>query len=194
MYVLRRRPSPAMVVALIALFVALGGSSYAVVKLGRNAVKAQNIAPNAVTSSKVKDHSLRTGDFKPGEIPSGAQGPAGATGAQGAKGDTGATGATGAPGTALAYASIAASGMVDPSRSKNIAQSNVTLAGDYYCFHDLGFTPKNVVAATESLDRTVHVVGLDFDFVGCGGDEDFAIGIRDLTPAAAVGQFFVLVN
>lgn len=47
------RPSPAMIVALIALFVALGGASYAAVKLKKNAVKTKNIANKAVTEKKL---------------------------------------------------------------------------------------------------------------------------------------------
>ena len=66
-----RRPSPAMAVALLALFVALGGTGYAALKLPRgsvgskelkrNAVTSPKLKRNAVTSSKVKNHSL-TGD------------------------------------------------------------------------------------------------------------------------------------
>lgn len=62
-------------VAYLALFVALGGTSYAAVKLGKNAVKGKNIAANAVTSPKVKNHSLKAVDFKARELPAGAQGP-----------------------------------------------------------------------------------------------------------------------
>src|SRR5438034_384019 len=61
-----RRPSPAMVVALIGLFVALGGSSYAAVR---------TVLPkNSVGSAQVVNHSLLKLDFKTGQLP---QGPAG---------------------------------------------------------------------------------------------------------------------
>jgi hypothetical protein len=82
---------------MIALFVALGGASYAAVKIPKNSVGAAQIKKNAVTSAKVKDRSLLAKDFKAGQIP------AGATGDTGAKGDTGATGPAGP--TASAYAS-----------------------------------------------------------------------------------------
>lgn len=90
-----RRPSPAMTVALVALFVALGGSSYAAITLGKNSVKSKHIGKgqvkradiqnNAINSSKVEFLSLRASDFRPGELPQGPQGP------QGPKGDAGAT-------------------------------------------------------------------------------------------------------
>src|SRR2546423_10779592 len=54
-----QRPSPAMVVALIALLVALGGTGYAAFKLPDNSVGAKQIKKNAVTSIKVKNRSLR---------------------------------------------------------------------------------------------------------------------------------------
>jgi hypothetical protein len=86
-------------VAYLALFAALSGTSYAAVKLGRNAVKTPNIAPNAVTSAKVRNGSLLAADFKAGQLPAGARGDAGPAGPTGAPGATGAKGDTGAPGT-----------------------------------------------------------------------------------------------
>jgi hypothetical protein len=47
-----------------------GGSSYAALKLPKNAVKTRNIAPNAVTAPKVEKGSLRLEDFGRGQLPS----------------------------------------------------------------------------------------------------------------------------
>jgi hypothetical protein len=60
----RLRPSPAMVVACIALFVALGGSSYAVTRLPANSVGPKQLKKNAVTGAKVKNRSLTAADIK----------------------------------------------------------------------------------------------------------------------------------
>ncbi|HEX2129019.1 MAG TPA: hypothetical protein VHF58_07360 [Solirubrobacterales bacterium] len=57
-----RTPSPATVIALIALFVALGGAAYAV-KLGNGDVKSRHIARHAVKGS-----DLRTNAVKPRAI------------------------------------------------------------------------------------------------------------------------------
>jgi hypothetical protein len=84
--------------ATAAVFIALGGGAYAATSLPRNAVHANNIARNAVTSVKVKDHSLVPKDFKRGALPAGAQGLAGPAGAAGAAGKTGATGPQGTKG------------------------------------------------------------------------------------------------
>ena len=65
-----RRPSPAMVVACIALIVALSGTSYAkILALPLNSVGTPQLKANAVISSKVKDHTLLAADFKPGQLP-----------------------------------------------------------------------------------------------------------------------------
>jgi hypothetical protein len=68
-----RRPSPALLISLIALFVALGGTGYAALKLPKNsvgtkqlkknAVTGSKINKNAVTGSKVKNHSLTGADL-----------------------------------------------------------------------------------------------------------------------------------
>ena len=64
------RPSPAMVIACLALGVALSGTSYAkILALPVNSVGTAQLKPNAVISSKVKDHSLLAVDFKPGQLP-----------------------------------------------------------------------------------------------------------------------------
>lgn len=93
-----RRPSPAMVVACLALAVALGGTSYAAVKLPKNSVGTAQLKKNAVTAPKIKAGSLVAKHFKRGQLPAGPQGPAGPVGAQGSPGPAGAAGAAGAPG------------------------------------------------------------------------------------------------
>jgi hypothetical protein len=81
-----------MVVALIALGVALGGTSYAATKLPRNSVTTKQIKNNSVTSAKVKDRTLRSQDFAPGQLPAGERGAQGPQGDRGAQGERGATG------------------------------------------------------------------------------------------------------
>jgi hypothetical protein len=57
-WLLGRRPSPAMLVALLALFVALGGSSYAAVKIG-----ARDIKRGAVGTRAIANESIRSADI-----------------------------------------------------------------------------------------------------------------------------------
>ena len=104
--ILRRRPSPAMVVACLALLVALTGTSVAAVnQLGRNtvgplqlkngAVTNPKLRNNAVTSAKVANRSLLRSDFAPGQLPAGPTGPQGPVGPAGPAGAAGPAGVIG---------------------------------------------------------------------------------------------------
>lgn len=117
---MRTHLSYANVMATIALFIALGGSSYAAVQLTKDSVRSKHIkngqvksadlGKNVVNSAKVADGSLLRGDFAAGHLPAGPLGARGDKGdkgdacppseplCRGPKGDTGATGATGATG------------------------------------------------------------------------------------------------
>jgi hypothetical protein len=57
-------PSPAMIVACVALFVALGGTSYAAIKLPANSVGTKQIKSSAVTNAKVKAATLTGAKIK----------------------------------------------------------------------------------------------------------------------------------
>ena len=84
------RPSHATVVAYLALFIALGGVSYAAVTLPRGSVGTAQIRKGAVTKSKLAAE-VRNGL----RGPAGRAGPKGDTGPIGPKGDTGPTGPAG---------------------------------------------------------------------------------------------------
>jgi hypothetical protein len=79
-----RPPSPALVVACLALVISLSGTAVAVsTALPRNSVGTAQLKTGAVNSAKVKNASLRAADFAPGQIPRGPQGPAGPAGVTG---------------------------------------------------------------------------------------------------------------
>ena len=92
------RPSHGVVAAYLALFVALGGTSYAAVKLPKNSVGSKQIKKNAVRSADVKNGSLRARDFKAGDLPKGDQGEQGPQGLQGTQGTPGQDGQDGVVG------------------------------------------------------------------------------------------------
>jgi hypothetical protein len=91
------RPSPALVISLLALFVSLGGVGYAAAttgtndiqngavtntklrdgavstaKIGDGQVHTQDLGGQSVTTQKVKDGSLLAGDFASGQLPEGS--------------------------------------------------------------------------------------------------------------------------
>lgn len=97
---LRSRLTYANVMATFAVFLALGGVSYAAIALPKNSVGAKQIKKNAVNSAKVKNHSLRAVDFKKGQLPAGKEGPRGSEGPRGPEGPRGEKGNTGSAGAA----------------------------------------------------------------------------------------------
>jgi hypothetical protein len=80
-----RRPKHATIVAYLALFVALGGSSYAAIRItGKNvkdsSLTGKDVKNSSLTSADVKNRSLLAKDFKKGQLPRGPQGRPGAPG------------------------------------------------------------------------------------------------------------------
>ncbi len=62
------RPSPALVVAFVALFAAMGGFGYAAVKLTPASVKTKNIRTAAVTTDKIADGAVTTPKLAPDAV------------------------------------------------------------------------------------------------------------------------------
>jgi hypothetical protein len=112
------RPSPALLIACLALLVALGGTSVAAVKV---------LAPrNSVGSAQVINKSLLPIDFKtPPKGPAGPRGPAGPAGPAGAAGPAGPAGAAA---TAL-WAVVDQNGTL--IRNKGVASAQRIGTGDY---------------------------------------------------------------
>ena len=65
---IRARATYANVTATLALFIALGGTSYAVAALPRNSVGPAQLRPNAVGSSEIRKQAVRSSDIGNGAI------------------------------------------------------------------------------------------------------------------------------
>jgi hypothetical protein len=87
-----------MVVALVALFVALGGGAYAALKLPANSVGAAQLKKSAVTPTKLSPAAKRALSKLGPKNQAGARGPAGPRGEAGPRGDSGPKGDTGSAG------------------------------------------------------------------------------------------------
>jgi hypothetical protein len=92
----------ANVMASVAVFIALGGTSYGLAtgsigsgEIKDNTIRSKDIRNNEVRSKDVRDRSLLARDFKAGQLPAGPQGATGATGPGGPRGLTGPTGPPG---------------------------------------------------------------------------------------------------
>lgn len=80
----------------LALFIVLGGTSYAVAtgsidsrEIKNNTVRSKDIRNNQVSSGDVRNSSLLARDFRPGQLPAGPRGSTGATGPRGPAGLSG---------------------------------------------------------------------------------------------------------
>ena len=148
-----------LAIALLALVIAIAGAGYAVVALPRNSVGTPQIKNAAVNSAKVKDKSLLARDFKPGQLPRGAQGdegppgPVGATGPTGAQGPAGPEGPAGPQGATGAQGTPGATGAIGPSWGTMWRGSNRTLAG---C------NGVDLVRQTVTLDQTSRLFATFF--------------------------------
>lgn len=106
-----RKPTPAFAVAVGALVVSLGGTSYAVTQIGSadirdGSVRSVDIRDDTVRSGDIRNGTLRRADFADGVLvpgprgktgPRGPQGPAGQDGTDGTDGTNGEDGTDGAP-------------------------------------------------------------------------------------------------
>ena len=88
MHQFRDRLTYSNVMATVAVFVALGGTSYAAITLPRNSVGSNQLKRNAVTSTDVKDRSLGARDLSLAArtFLKGQRGPQGERGVQGPPG------------------------------------------------------------------------------------------------------------
>jgi hypothetical protein len=82
-----RRPSPALVVSVIALMISLGGTSYAAFTLPKNSVGTKQLKNKAVTAGKIAPKAIAL--FKGRKGDRGPQGPQGVQGVQGIQGPVG---------------------------------------------------------------------------------------------------------
>jgi hypothetical protein len=126
-----RRPSPAIVVALIAAVIAMAGTGYAASRVPRGSVGAAQLAPDAVTSAKVKNRKLSARDFAAG-TPGALTGPVGPSGSEGERGVGGAPGADNSTvGPSDAYASYHDAAVPVGTSATPIASLSVP-AGSYF--------------------------------------------------------------
>lgn len=165
-------------IALLALFVAIGGTSYAAVSIGKGEVGKRELANNAVTTKKVKDGSLVSGDFGKGQLPQGEKGPQGERGLQGVQG---------VAGSSRAWATVTGAGII--TNSFNITSVVRINAGSYCITVGGGITPANsaLVASVNYNDPTTvpgDQLEVDSNYTGVCTTSQWGIHTR---PAGGAG-------
>lgn len=178
---LRTRLTYANVMATIAVFLAVGGTSYAALKItGKQVVDHSltggDIRDASLTTRQIKDRSLLAKDFKTGQLRAGAQGP------QGAKGDAGAPGSTGPRGVSA----------FDP-----LPSGKTIVSTDYFAYD----TPATVHVQLRSVAFPMRVpVGVDSSTVNFAPDGMAATTDDDPTctgsyanPTAPAGKVCIYI-
>jgi hypothetical protein len=170
----------ANVTATMALVVALGGTSYAAIKL----------PANSVTSKTVKDRSLLSKDFKAGQLPAGKTGPAGPAGPQGAAGPQGFTGPPGV--TAAVYKATESGPTVEAG---DLTVDSITLPGGGNWVVTAKFIANNASGVDGRLSCSLQIGGAPKDSLGAGST-DFGIGAsaHTLTGAGAGSTAAIVCN
>ena len=179
-----RRPSPAMVVACLALLVALGGTSVAAVsQLARNSVGPAQLRTGAVTNPKIRNSAVNTAkvanrsllrvDFAPGQLPAGPtgpQGPAGPAGAAGAAGPAGSVGAITVRNAALLAndTGAAPNGIWTSARVRRDCEGNERAISAGTSWGDDG---ANLRLVTQELEPKLNAQNQVVGFEGVGGND-----------------------
>jgi hypothetical protein len=194
---MRDKLTYANVTATLALFIALGGSSYAAVK-----ITGKDVANESLTSKDVKNRSLLKRDFKAGQLPAGAPGPQGLKGEQGIqglKGNNGNDGAPGADGTAKAFAAVSAQGgLYDVPNRKNVDRATHGATGSgFYCLNTT-VSPLNIVATLYGSPveggeiRTSYVTNIHCD--ATTNTYNVQVNTFNSAGTAADRAFYVAIN
>ncbi len=135
---LRPHLTYANVVASLALFIALGGASYAAIQLPPGSVGTQQLKNHAVTLVKIGREARGALRGRPGPLgPGGPRGPVGPKGPQGP------------PGTTRAFGEVRADGTLTESRG---APSVTHASAGRYCLTVPGIDP-----STETIGITLNV-------------------------------------
>ena len=198
----RAQLSYANVVASLALAVALGGTSYAAVKLPAGSVGTKQLKRNAVISSKVEPGSLQLSDFRRSDRArlrgpaglrgaagvSGAAGPAGPAGPAGAAGPAGPQGAVG-PRAVTLFAHVTDVG--DLSYGSGVSAVARTAAGTYEVTFDRsvagcvalgtigspGFRDSDTTLYADVGVPNDNTVGVEIQHTGALADNSFHLGV-----------------
>jgi hypothetical protein len=172
------RPSPALVVAFLALLVALGGTASAL--SGKNSIDNNDLKKNSVDSANIAKNQAKGDDVLESSL---SEVPSADNGSQG-------------------YALISQAGLVtSPPAALNITSANVTNpSAGVYCFNGLAFTPRTITltgnAENANAQDNFFVGALNTDNAACPGVEQASVESRDDDPAvtAAVqnASFYVV--
>jgi hypothetical protein len=196
-----RRPSPALIVATVALVVAMAGTTYAATQLPKNSVGAKQLKSNAVTTAKIKNGAVtgpKVNLASLGTVPSATTAAtAGSAGSAASAANASALG--GSPPSAFASSSVIRSATVDdvgnlvPALSDGVSNNNFLLTGTgIFCIKGLNPAPKTAVATVSGAAEQGSTVATD---IGAPGEEcQVTISTYDKSATDKREPFSVLIH
>ena len=216
---LRHHLTYANVVSTLCLFILLGGSAFAAVRLSKNSVRSKHIKngqvqrvdlrSNAVNSAKVGDGSLLAQDFAAGQLPKGEKGAPGAPGQDGTDGQDGTegqdgtdgqdgtNGQNGAPGMARAYGATTGNCSGSPEFCIVVSNRNIAYVVDVgagiYCVGVNGITPATGAALASTRFTIGVAVQVNPANQSACGPSEFEIRTFDVDRAAEDRAFSIAI-
>jgi hypothetical protein len=204
----RFRPSPAMAVAIVALFVSLGGVSYGVATgtIGSREIRNNSIRSSDIRNGQVSSRDLRNNDVGGSDVRNNSL--TGADLNEETLGKVPSAGQADVAFSPVAYARVAASGDVIESGSRGVGDANVTVEStSAYCFRNLPFQFKTAQATIdfESAANQLPDIGASAvasvalgnpfgDCAGGGVQLEVATSQADSAEYAKSGFFVVFWN
>jgi len=180
----------ANVMSCLAVFIALGGTSYAALKVsGKNvtngSLTGKDLKNNSVASTDVKNRSLLSKDFKRGQLPRGASGPAGPAGQAGPQG------AQGRPGPTL-MAQVTGGGNLVGGTATGATRTGL---GTYSVRFSRSVEKCAAAATTASFPGSVHTIFRISAMVDMGDPDPAAVKVSlfDTGSANAEDTSFTLI-
>jgi hypothetical protein len=211
----------ANVMATFAVFVALGGTSYAVAtgsidgrEIRNNTVRSKDIRNNDVTTRDLKNNSAGGGDIRNdsltgddilesslGTVPSANSANTANTASSASTATTATTAGTATTADPRLFAHINPDGSVDATRSKQITSANISHDPNSgsYCISGLGFTPRTIVGTVDSEDSpgVLEATTIPGNFKFCPTTAQIELATFDPEPISFrdfSGGFYIWVN
>lgn len=185
--ILKHLPSPALVVASIALVVALGGVSYAAVAIPKNSVRSAQVVNGSLQQADLSKKTIGAlhgarGEQGPQGI-QGAPGAAGAQGQQGIQGIPGPQGDKGDPATGTFAFGLMPGGFV-PAKSSGAVSVDHPGTGFYRVTFNKDITHCVTFATTpQNADSFAYAVQTAQDSANSVSVETFVLSNGNLTAA-----------
>jgi hypothetical protein len=189
----RARTTYANVTATLALFIALGGTTYAAATLPHNSVGSSQLKSNAVTASKIRAGAVASSEIKDRSITLGDISPSARTSLRGAQGVQGAPGAAGAPGISD-QAAISQGGLKTAGNARGASHTT----GNEYTVeftHDVSACVYSATLAAVNDGSTVEQPPAGGTAtVASAGSSNVLVKTYDATGAAVESPFHLVVS